>query len=357
VQLSVRATNATAYQWRKNGNNVSDGSGGTTANYITAALTAGATYSVVVANGSCSVASNSAVVSIKTEGCTNSCTFTQPAVVGTFVNFNKNYSSSTYVTLTDERDSKNYTVVKIGGRWIMAQNLNYQKGLNWRANSNQPSTGQGQNTALIGYFWCPGSGSSSSSATCNLYGALYSWETTMSFDGKGAWTEASTYCTGAANTTNCKINHGRTSSGSGTGGRGICPPNWHVPTEFEWGVILDGMESGGGTAHQSVIGNNWVGTNAGTRGKAKCSGTASDTNPVWSGSGGTDNYGFRVLPAGSRYYGGSTFNQRGTHAFFWSSSAGSGTCAWYRQFDYLHAAVEQYCNARDLGLSVRCIRD
>jgi hypothetical protein len=69
--LSVTATNATAYQWKKGSSNVADGSGGTTANYTTAALTAGATYSVVVANGACSVTSNNALVSIKTDGCSH----------------------------------------------------------------------------------------------------------------------------------------------------------------------------------------------------------------------------------------------------------------------------------------------
>jgi uncharacterized protein (TIGR02145 family) len=311
--------------------------------------------------------SNAFIVSVsldRTKGCSTnqlqgSCTFTQPPVVGTFANFRNDYSASTFVTLTDERDSKNYTVVKIGSRWIMAQNLNYQKGLNWQTNSKDPSTGQGQNTALIGYFWCPGSNTSSSSATCNLYGALYSWETAVSFDGKGAWTEASgSYCTGAANTANCKINHGRTSSGSGNSGRGICPENWHVPTDFEWGVIFDNMEStAGGTVHQKASGNAWYGTDAGTRGKAKCSGSSSDTNPVWSSGAGTDVYGFRVLPAGHRWYDGSSFGNRDTDAIFWSSSATSSSFAWHRHFYYDRATVERYNANRSYGLSVRCIRD
>jgi uncharacterized protein (TIGR02145 family) len=306
------------------------------------------------------VTSNDAVVSIKTEGCgvnqpQGSCTFTQPPVVGTFANFRNDYSASTFVTLTDERDNNNYTVVKIGSRWIMAQNLNYQKGLYWQAKPQDPSTGTGQNPALIGHFWCPGS---SSSVTCNLYGAMYSWETAMSFDGKGVWTEASgSYCTGAANTDNCKINHGRTSSGSGTGGRGICPPNWHVPTDFEWGVIVDNMESDGGTTHQTVSGAGWFGKNAGTRGKAKCSGTTSDADPVWSSGAGTDNYGFRGLPAGYRGNDGSGFYDRGAYAFFWSSSANSSSAAWHRAFYYTYATVRRYYNNRSDGLSVRCIRD
>jgi hypothetical protein len=64
VSLSVVASGATAYQWKKNGANVTDGTGGTTANYTTAALTANATYTVVVSNGSCSITSTAALVTL-----------------------------------------------------------------------------------------------------------------------------------------------------------------------------------------------------------------------------------------------------------------------------------------------------
>jgi uncharacterized protein (TIGR02145 family) len=67
VQLSVAANNATAYQWRKNGVNVTDGSGGTTTHYVTGALSASATYSVVVSNGgACTVTSADAAVTVHT---------------------------------------------------------------------------------------------------------------------------------------------------------------------------------------------------------------------------------------------------------------------------------------------------
>jgi hypothetical protein len=66
VKLTVAATNATAYQWRKNGSDVSEGSNYTTAAYTTVALAANATYSVVVYNNACSTVSNNAVVTVHT---------------------------------------------------------------------------------------------------------------------------------------------------------------------------------------------------------------------------------------------------------------------------------------------------
>jgi uncharacterized protein (TIGR02145 family) len=203
-----------------------------------------------------------------------------------------------------------------------------------------------------------------------MWGALYAWETAMMLDGKGTWTEAAktTYNTGAANAAGSKINQGRTAStGSGYGGRGICPPSWHVPTDNEWGIILDGMEDGASTAHQNASGYGYYGTNAGKYSRSTCTTTntsgsgVSDMEANWyydtDNTKGTDKYGFRVLPAGRRLGIGSSFNYRGNVAFFWSSSAYDGSVAWIRYFFYNDARVNRYYYYRSIGYSVRCIRD
>jgi uncharacterized protein (TIGR02145 family) len=296
------------------------------------------------------------------------CPYTEPAVVSTFAGFSSGYSASTYTSLIDERDNKIYPVVKIGGRWIMARNLNYQKGLTWQAKSNSPSTTSGQDLKLIGSFWCPGGDNGNSSATstlasCDVYGALYSWETAMMLDGYGTWTEVATYSTGAANTDNAKSNQGRTAhSGADTGGRGICPPNWHVPTNNEWGILFDVME-GSGTVHQSASINAQVGTIASPRAKAACmcaSGWCStDTEAKWRAESvpGTDSYGFRALPPGFRWPSGSSFERRGIYIYLWSSSAYSTSHAMERTLWSTSQSVEHGANARSFGFSVRCIRD
>jgi uncharacterized protein (TIGR02145 family) len=301
-----------------------------------------------------------------------SCTYTAPAVVGTFAAFPNNYDGGTYVSLVDERDNKIYPVVKVGGRWMMALNLNYQKGLIWQSEVTEPSSGVAFDPALIGHFWCPGGYSStatiSTRESCDVWGALYSWETAMSFDGRGSWTENNVYNTGAANAENSNFNHGRTASGSGTGGRGICPPNWHVPTDNEWAIISDGMESNGGTAHQNASERGWYGQDAGSRGKAKCTVAdngstgdmyVNDTQANWYYySLGTDIFGFRVLPSGlrSRIIDGA-YESRGVNAYFWTSTAESDTWAFARQFVFVLPLVGRGPIDRALGLSVRCIRD
>jgi uncharacterized protein (TIGR02145 family) len=314
-----------------------------------------------------------------TEGMTTAIwVYTESEPVETFAAFPNNYDG-TYVTLTDERDNKIYPVVKIANRWIMARNLNYQEGLTFNSASNEPVTTSGGSVKnLMSQFWCPGGNSSTASTStqgsCDVWGALYAWETAMMLDGKGTWAEAgtSTYNTGAADATDAKINQGRLgSTGSTHEGRGICPPNWHVPTDNEWGIILDGMEKDGGTNHQNAPSATWYGANAGTRGKSACTTPSTVTSGgeyVNDGTAnwyyyssdsykGTDVYGFRVLPSGYRNDNGSYFSSRGIAAYVWSSSANSGSLAWNRRFTNSDARVYRGSYTRSNGFSVRCIRD
>jgi uncharacterized protein (TIGR02145 family) len=299
-----------------------------------------------------------------------SCTFTQPAVVGTFASFDKNYSASTYVTLTDERDFNNYTVVKIDGRWWMAQNLNYQgvegtsSSLTWQANATSPSTVSGSDTTLIGHFWCPGTSGAtfSNRASCDVWGALYSWETAMMVDGKWSddsrstttWVEpAYSSYSNAANTNN---------GGRGASNRGICPPNWHVPTDGEWGDMLNAMESTGIANHHSGP-QEYRGAVACPSLRASClcpttTPCTTEENNLWvkpSQDPGTDDYCFRLLPSGHRYYGG--YGQIGAIAYMLSSSASRTDRAWAREFRNYEHVVRKTMADRTRGLGVRCIMD
>ena len=107
-------------------------------------------------------------------------------------------------------------------------------------------------------------------------------------------------------------------------------PGWHVPTNDEW------------TALANAVGGTGV---AGTRLKA--------ANVDWVSSwGGTDDYGFAVLPAGN--YGGS-FNSVGSYAFFWTITE-SGSDAYFRRFD-TGASMLQFTNTKYYGFSVRLVKD
>lgn len=107
-------------------------------------------------------------------------------------------------------------------------------------------------------------------------------------------------------------------------------PGWHVPTNNEW------------TALANAVGGTGV---AGTRLKA--------ANVSWATSwGGTDDYGFAVLPAG--YYRGS-FLDVGSSAYFWTVTE-SGSYADCQSF-VAGASMGQYPDSKYYGFSVRLVKD
>ena len=112
-------------------------------------------------------------------------------------------------------------------------------------------------------------------------------------------------------------------------------PGWHVPTDAEWTALI-----------------NAVGANAGTKLKAINNSVASGTWPT--GWGGTDDYGFGVLPAGGCYYG--SYYNVGSSGYFWSVSESSSANAWRRSFD-TSASVARNSNDKTSGYSVRLVKD
>jgi uncharacterized protein (TIGR02145 family) len=298
-------------------------------------------------------------------------TYTTPTDAGSFAEFNASYNSATYVTLTDARDEKKYAAVKIGSYWVMAQNLNYQKGLTWQQYSNQPHTEPSGTNSIIGHFWCPGTNGATSSTreSCDVWGALYSWQTAMMLDGKYAssntwdqsWTNPGTHCITIQS--GCTLNYGRTESGS-YGGRGICPPNWHVPSDAEWGYIFNAMDPTN-TSHNSNLYN---GTNAANDSKNQCtvrsiggeSNCKTQTKPYWETEGAKLNnkYGFSAIASGERANTGANYLGLGTFWHVWSSTSVSyDKYAWYRHIETGSDKVSRLHRKWPWGLSIRCMHD
>ncbi|WP_073158769.1 fibrobacter succinogenes major paralogous domain-containing protein [Fibrobacter sp. UWH5] len=112
-----------------------------------------------------------------------------------------------------------------------------------------------------------------------------------------------------------------------------CPSGWHLPSDTEWNTLWIAV-GGTGTAGMKL-----------------------KSTSGWSGGGnGTDSFGFAVLPAGRRSYGG-YFSTEGDRASFWSSSEFSYYYAydWYFYYDY--DDVNRSHDNKDTGFSVRCLKD
>jgi len=193
-------------------------------------------------------------------------------------------------TILDSRDGQLYTTVQIGGQCWMQENLNYATGTSW-CYYNDP------------YY-------------CETYGRLYSWPTIM--------------------------NGAPGSNLVPSGVSGICPENWHLPSDAEWCILTQYIDS---TLNCDTSGYN--GTDAATKMKA-----------TWgwsSGGNGTNASGFNSLPGGCMgiYH----FDDLYLFSYFWSTTEDYPGYAWLIKLNYGLPTVGRYFSLKNRGYSVRCVKD
>jgi uncharacterized protein (TIGR02145 family) len=164
----------------------------------------------------------------------------------------------------------------------------------------------------------------------STYGVLYNWPAAMN----GA----------ASSTTNP------------SGVQGVCPTGWHLPSDAEWTQMENYLADNG---------YNFDGTIGGGRTKiakslASTSGWNSSSN---TGAVGNTDYptyrnksGFTALPGGGRGNDGA-FDGVGSYGYWWSAKEYGATTAWYRGMSYEYSDVYSDSGDKELGFSVRCVRD
>lgn len=212
-------------------------------------------------------------------------------------------------TMMDARDSTTYATVQIGNQCWMAENLRYL-----------PSV-TGPNP---GGLWQPNyyvyayNGTNVSAAkqhpNYSLYGVLYNWYAAMNGDSSlSSWLNPSNV-------------------------QGVCPSGWHLPSRFEW-EDLTAAVGGGLTAGIAL----------------KDTGTS-----LWlNNTGATNSAGFNGRPGGMRFSGtGNIFANKGTNAYFWTTSGNNGINRSYKWImNHIDNVVSGDWELWYMGLSVRCIKD
>ncbi len=205
-----------------------------------------------------------------------------------------------YGSLTDSRDGQTYRTVKIGDQVWMAENLNYETDNSWCFVADP--------------------------ANCAKYGRLYTWAAAM--DSVGEW---STNGKGCGYGKECSVT---------SPVRGICPEGWHLPSRAEWDALIVAVD-GSITEYE----------------KDNVAGTKLKSATGWSSSGnGTDTFGFSALPAGSTYSGGG-YDNEGYYAHFWSSTENDSGSAYLMDLSYGYGSATLYYYYKNLGFSVRCLKD
>ena len=152
---------------------------------------------------------------------------------------------------------------------------------------------------------------------CAVYGGLYQWNEMMQYTTQ-------------------------------QGTQGICPPDWHLPTDEEWKVLEGAVDSQYGIGDITWDDQGYRGIDAGINMK-----TTSGWN---SGGNGTNLFGFSGLPGGYRHFYG-FFDFIGDYGNWWTSSESDNYYAWYRYLGFNFPGVIRDTNYKEFGFSVRCIRD
>lgn len=175
------------------------------------------------------------------------------------------------------------------------------------------------------------------------YGLLYNWNAAVDTFNTNFSSNDVSISIVATNVVNAQFSDNR---------RGICPQGWHVPSDAEWTQ----METYVGDQSQFVCDNDNT-----FIAKALASNTSWDANAEQCAVGNTlssnNATGFSALPAG--FYDNS-FNNIGIGACFWSATHpqySAQTIACRRGIDYDFPDVYRSNDGKELGYSVRCLRD
>jgi uncharacterized protein (TIGR02145 family) len=207
-------------------------------------------------------------------------------------------------------DGNVYNTVLIGNQCWMKENLKTTTYRNGTAIPNVMDDNAWYNLTTGAYVWYDNDISWKDS-----YGALYNWFATVDANG-------------------------------------LCPTGFHVPTDDEWTALTDYI-GGMGSPHGNEL-KSCRQVNSPLGG-----GCSTDEHPRWdhdNANYGTDDYGFSGLPGGSRGYSGN-FDFIGYYGIWWSSTEYSSGSAWYHYLSYYYGYVSVSDYYKQIGISVRCLRD
>ena len=208
-----------------------------------------------------------------------------------------------YDSITDSRDGKVYKTVKIGEQTWMAENLNYADSV--------------KTPSLRGKSRCY----NDDAKKCDVAGRLYTWAAAI---------DSVKLANDVDNPQDC--GHGKTCS-LPTKVQGICPPNWHLPSNEEWKALFTavGGQSTAGMFLRSQSG--WI-----------------------NNRNGPNTFGFSVLPVGQAYENGYC-SYDGENAFIWSITEDVSTRAYSMYVRYGSEYANLTADYKYYGFSVRCLKD
>ena len=195
-------------------------------------------------------------------------------------------------------EGNSYKTVYIGTQQWMAENLKTSK---YNDGSSIPNvTDNTEWSNLSTGAWC---NYENSDSLGRIYGKLYNWYAV---------------------------------SATSNGNKNVCPSGWHAPTDAEWTVLTDylgGANVAGGKMKDDIF-INWVSPNIGAN----------------------NNSLFKGIPAGNRFMDGN-FNYVGRFICWWTLSEAAADASWSRILYNNNITTDRGYSNKNLGFSIRCLKD
>nr|NQU93020.1 fibrobacter succinogenes major paralogous domain-containing protein [Bacteroidota bacterium] len=134
---------------------------------------------------------------------------------------------------------------------------------------------------------------------------------------------------------------------------GLCPEGWHVPSKDEWTEFTNFIGGSGAASAPMIRSCRQINSPMG----GECN---TSEHPRWEYpenlTFGTDDFGFSALPGGYRV-GLGDFDQLGRYGAWWSTTEFSFFFSWGRNMFFDTEQMGDYYDYKQVGRSVRCIKD
>lgn len=208
-------------------------------------------------------------------------------------------------SFTDSRDNNVYQIITIGKQTWMAENLKYLPSV------VEHVTGSETKPYYYVYDYS-GKVVADAKKTENytIYGVLYNWAAAMA-GAKSSVTNPS------------KV-------------QGVCPKGWHLPSRAEWTQLitnLNGVEVAGGKLKEVGL-THWTSPNANA----------------------SNETGFTALPGGFRGQSGDC-SYINNYGYWWCATENNENESWCFSLSYETSKVNSFEKNKEVGYSVRCVKD
>jgi uncharacterized protein (TIGR02145 family) len=131
-----------------------------------------------------------------------------------------------------------------------------------------------------------------------------------------------------------------------TDSRNVCPTGWHVPTDSEWTILTDFLLDNcyGYSGNERTFIESSMAITSWPLGYCVC-------------HTGNNSSGFSALQSGYREHLNGNFYHIGVDCWWWSSTETSSADAYYRSINNTSRTVNSHYDNKQLGFSVRCLKD